>query len=65
MKEIKTMSAESNPTLHKMRWVAGCALIGSVLAGVLFGWADLSFDPRAIGAGAGAITGTLKLLHVF
>ena len=51
-------------TLHKVRLIAGCALIGSVLTGVAFGWLDLSFDPRAIGAGVGALAGTLKAIHV-
>jgi hypothetical protein len=44
------------PALRKLRLVAGYALIGSVSAGVIFGWTDSSVDPRAIGASIGALT---------
>lgn len=49
--------------LHKVRLVAGCALVGSVVTGVCFGWIDMSFDPRTIGASVGAIAGLVKVLH--
>lgn len=52
-------------TLHKLRLVAGGALVGSVLAGVFFGWIDTSFDPRAIGAGLGALASAAKIFHLF
>ena len=51
-------------TLHRARLLVGCALIGSVLAGVLFGWFDTPFDPRIVGAGAGVLAGLYKLTHV-
>lgn len=51
-------------TFRKLRLISGCALIGSVAAGVCFGWFDLSFDPRAIGATVGAIAGTVKTFHL-
>lgn len=54
----------TNETLHKVRLVAGCALIGSVVTGVCLGWFDWSFDPRAIGAGIGATAGALKVMHI-
>jgi hypothetical protein len=54
-----------NPMLHKLRLVAGCALIGSVIAGVFFGWHDFSFDPRAVGASLGAAAGAVKVFHLF
>jgi hypothetical protein len=53
-----------HPTLRKVRLVAGCALIGSVVAGVCFGWVDLSFDPRAIGATIGTLAGAIKVFHL-
>lgn len=64
MRMINLMKPNVNPTLHKIRLVAGCALIGSVVTGVVFGWFDLSFDPRTIGASLGAVAGTLKVLHI-
>jgi hypothetical protein len=54
-----------NPMLHKLRLVAGCALIGSVVTGVFFGWHDFSIDPRTVGASLGAAAGALKVFHVF
>ena len=51
-------------TFHKARLVVGCALIGSVLTGVVFGWFDTSFDPRVIGAGIGALAGAVKVFHL-
>lgn len=59
------MRANTNPMIHKLRLIAGFALIGSVAAGVALGWADLSFDPRAIGASLGAVAGTIKVFHLF
>lgn len=58
------MLTMKHPAIHKLRLIAGCALIGSVVTGVLFGWFDLSFDPRSIGAGAGALAGALKVFHI-
>lgn len=52
-------------TFQTVKLVAGCALIGSVLTGVIFGWIDTSFDPRVIGAGVGAATGAAKAWHLF
>ena len=51
-------------TIHKLRMVAGAALAGCVLAGVLLGWADLSFDPRVGGTAIGAVIGAFKF-HLF
>jgi len=56
--------ANKQSTLPKLRIVAGCALIGSVLAGVLFGTFDLSFDPRVVGASAGAIISAIKVFQL-
>jgi hypothetical protein len=47
--------------LHKLRTVVGFALVGSVLTGVFFGWMDLSFDPRIIGASVGALLSAVKV----
>ena len=49
---------------HKVRLIVGGALIGSVVAGVLFGWFDLSFDPRTIGASLGALASAAKVFHL-
>lgn len=51
-------------TFRKLRLISGCALIGSVVAGVCFGWIDLSFDPRTIGASVGALAGAAKSFHL-
>jgi hypothetical protein len=51
----------SKQNLHKLRTVLGFALVGSVLTGVFFGWMDLSFDPRIIGASAGALLSVVKV----
>ena len=59
------MKSRQNPMIHKLRLVAGFALIGSVAAGVVLGWADLSFDPRAVGASLGAVAGAIKVFHLF
>ena len=51
-------------TLHKLRLVVGCALIGSVVAGAFFGWLNTPFDPRAVGISVGIIAGTVKAFHL-
>ncbi len=50
--------------IHKLRLVAGAALIGCVIAGAFFSWISLPFDPRVGGASAGAIIGAFKF-HLF
>jgi hypothetical protein len=52
------------PALRKLRWVAACGLIGSVSAGVAFGWIDSSVDPRTIGASVGALAAAVKVFHL-
>lgn len=49
-----------------LRLVASFSLLGAVITGVLVGWWDTpSYDPRAIGAGVGAVAGiAVKLLHI-
>jgi len=43
---------------HGLRILASFALLGGVLAGVLFGWStSFSFEPRWIGAVIGVIVG--------
>lgn len=54
------MKISFHPGIRELRLVAGFALIGSVVTGALFGWIDLPFDPRPIGAGLGALAGILK-----
>ncbi len=53
--------------LNTLRFVASFALLGAVLTGVAVGWMDgTSFDPRVIGAGAGAAVAIIaKVAHVF
>ncbi|SCB10168.1 hypothetical protein [Cupriavidus alkaliphilus] len=51
-------------TLPKLRLIAGCALIGSVVAGTFFGASDLSFDPRIVGASMGALISAIKIFHL-
>ena len=46
--------------IYRMRIAATAAMIGCVFAGALFGWMDLSFDPRIGGASAGAIWAIIK-----
>jgi hypothetical protein len=58
------MSARTQLTIRKLRLVAGCALIGSVVTGVTLGWYDFSFDPRTVGAGLGALAGLIKVFHL-
>lgn len=51
-------------TIHKLKLVAGAALIGCVIAGAFLSWINLPFDPRLGGASAGAIIGAFKF-HLF
>ncbi len=44
-------------TIHKLRFVVGCALVGSVLTGVFLGWVPVPFDLRIVGASIGAFVG--------
>ena len=60
----RTITRKSKPrTMHKVRIIAGCALIGSVLTGVFLGWAPFSFDIRVVGAGVGALAGLFTASH--
>ena len=43
--------------IREIKFVVGCTLIGSVVTGALFGWVQIPFDIRLIGAGVGAIAG--------
>jgi hypothetical protein len=54
------MKIPFHPGIRELRLVAGFALIGSVLTGAFFGWIDLPFDPRPIGAALGALAGIIK-----
>lgn len=50
--------------LHTARVILSFALLGAVVAGTFFGWADV--DPRPWGAALGASGAiTVKLLHLF
>jgi hypothetical protein len=49
------------PLLRKLRIVASFALIGSVIAGAVFGWWHWSFDVHVPGALLGTLTGLLTL----
>ena len=52
-------------TIHKLRLIVGCTLIGSVVAGAILGWVDApAVDPRALGAGLGALAGVLTTFHL-
>ena len=65
-REINMNTIHKTPvTFHRLRLIAGCALIGSVMAGVFFGWIDAPVDPRAFGAGIGAVAGAIKVFHLF
>ena len=46
-------------TFRSLRLTASFALLGALIAGVLIGWQDFSFDPRLIGAFLGAAVGIL------
>jgi hypothetical protein len=43
--------------MRSLRLTASFALLGAIVAGILAGlsWHDLSFDPRLVGAGIGAV----------
>lgn len=43
--------------IHQLRFVVGCALIGSVVAGSIFGWIPVPFDIRLLGASIGVAAG--------
>lgn len=64
MKTLKKRKAKPMSTIHKMRLVVGCTLVGSVVAGAAFGWFDTPVDPRALGAGLGALAGILTTFHL-
>jgi hypothetical protein len=52
-------------SVRSLRLTASFALLGAILAGVLIGWQDLSFDPRLIGALLGAAAGVaVQAAHV-
>jgi hypothetical protein len=57
------MSQKTNKTLHNLRYVTGCALIGSVLTGVFFAWIPAPFDLRVVSASIGALVGAMTLFH--
>lgn len=48
-----------NTNIHKLRVIAGYALIGSVLTGTLLGWVPMPFDLRIVGASVGAVAGAV------
>lgn len=43
--------------IERLKFVVGCMLIGSVVAGVCSAWFNIPFDPRVIGASIGATAG--------
>lgn len=47
-------------TIKRLRYVAGFAMAGCVIGGAFFGWADLSFDPRVVGASIGGAWAAVK-----
>ncbi|QYF95756.1 hypothetical protein KY495_11710 [Massilia sp. PAMC28688] len=53
-----------NSTVHKLRFIAGCALIGSVVAGAFFGWVEAPIDMRAVGVAIGTTAGLISN-HLF
>jgi hypothetical protein len=57
-------TAKKSKTIHKMRIVAGFALVGSVLTGAFLGWVPTPFDVRFIGAGLGAAFGAVSVFHL-
>lgn len=57
------MSQRSAKTLHKLRFVTGCALIGSVLTGAFLAWVPVPFDVRVVGVTVGAIAGAFAVFH--
>ncbi len=63
--ELREVLMTIQHPLQRLRVVLGFALIGSALTGVVFGHADLSVDPRTIGASAGALLGALKAFELF
>jgi hypothetical protein len=50
--------------LRKIRIILGSALVGSVMTGVFFGWMDLSFNPRIIGASLAALVSVVKVYRL-
>jgi uncharacterized membrane protein len=48
---------KGNKQIHQVKFVVGCMLIGSVIAGAFFGWIGTPFDVRIIGASIGATAG--------
>ncbi|MDN4052887.1 hypothetical protein QPK32_07345 [Massilia sp. YIM B02763] len=58
MKERRVSHKNKGDTqLHKAKFIVGCALIGTVVAGAFFGWIPMDFDVRIVGAGIGAAAG--------
>jgi len=55
---------KKNSTIHKLRIIAGFALVGSVLTGVFLGWAPVPFDLRVVGAGVGAFAGAVSAFRL-
>lgn len=47
-------------TIHKLKFIVGFALIGSVLTGTFFGWLALPFDLHVVGASIGAVVGAVQ-----
>ena len=42
-------------TIHFLKIVVGCSILGILIAGLLFGWVNTNYDIREIGAMSGAI----------
>lgn len=55
----KRRSTRGTKQVHQLRFVVGCALIGSVVTGALLGWIPAPFDLRIVGAGVGALAGAV------
>jgi hypothetical protein len=59
------IGANAMKTIHSLRMVAACSLLGAVVTGIATGWVDSPpFDLRAIGAAIGAMSAiAMQVLH--
>jgi hypothetical protein len=58
MKERRVAQIKKgNQQVRQLKFVVGCMLIGSVVAGALFFWVPIPFDIRIVGASIGGAAG--------